>query len=87
MTDLPNLLTDEQRDEYLAAVAALVAATERMRQAITPAVQALLAQFATLHTAMRDAGVIDEHGRFVGGRQDDFALCPQPETSDGDDHA
>jgi hypothetical protein len=87
VNDLPNLLTDEQRDEYLAAVAAFVAANQRMLEAIRPAAQALLAQFWTLHAALRAAGVIDEHGRFIGGRQADFALCPQPETTDGGDHA
>ncbi|MFE4857319.1 hypothetical protein [Streptomyces sp. NPDC056670] len=87
MNDLPNLLTDEQRDEYVAAVAALVAAIERVRQAAAPALQALLTQFTALHAAMRDAGLIDEHGHFVGGCQNDFALCPQADASDGDDHA
>ncbi|MGW2861895.1 hypothetical protein [Streptomyces sp. NPDC001205] len=87
MTDQPEPLTDEQRDEYVQAAAEFGAAAQRMLQAAAPAVQALIAQATALHAALRDAGLIDEHGRFSGGRQDDFELCPQPDTHDGDDHA
>jgi hypothetical protein len=85
--DLPNLLTNEQRDEFLRASADLIAAYQRCAAAMAPAFQALASRMTSLYRAMQNAGVIDEHGRFTGGSQDDFALCPQPETADGDDHA
>lgn len=91
MTDLPEPLTDEQRDEYLRAAAQLSATVQQMIAAIAPACQTLAAQVSALYGSLQAAGLIDEHGRLAphGADPDDFALCPppQPDLTAGDDHA
>ena len=80
----PWTLTAAQRDQYLRAWGPFTA--QMTIRTIEAAFQTLAAQVAALYDALQAAGLIDEHGRFSGGRQDDFELCPQPDPSDGDDH-
>lgn len=76
----PWTLTAAQRDELLRAGTPFAA--EPTMRTIEAAFQTLAAQVAALYGALQATGVIDEHGRFLGGTQNDFALCPQPDIAE-----
>jgi hypothetical protein len=82
VNDQPELSPDELR-----AIAEFAAAAQQVIQTAMPVIQAAFTQMTSLYSQLQASGLIDEHGRFVGGQQGDFVLCPQPEPTDGDDHA